>query len=63
MENLFRRESLKFDGTNYENWKDKIKTHLLCMGLGYWIVAKESKNIAKEDNLETCIEERREAFM
>ena len=53
MENLFRKESPRFDGTNYDSWKDKMKTRLLCMGLGYWLVTKTSKNIVEEENLET----------
>ena len=40
-----------------------MKTHLLCMGPGYWLVTKTSKNIAEEDNLESCTEEQREVFM
>ena len=57
MVNLFRKESPKFDGTNYDNWKDKMKTHLLCMGPGYWHVTKVSKDIVEEDNLESCTKE------
>ena len=38
MENMFKKESPKFDGTNYDSQKDKMKTHLLCMGQGYWLV-------------------------
>ena len=63
MVNLFRKESPRFDGTSYDSWKDKMKTHLLCMGPRYWLVTKTSKNIAEEDNLETCTEEQREVFM
>ena len=40
-----------------------MKTHLLCMGLGYWLVTKVSKDIVREDNLEICTEEQREVFM
>ena len=40
-----------------------MKTHLLCMGTGYWLVTKASKNIAKEDNLETYTKEQRVVFM
>ena len=40
-----------------------MKTHLLCMGPRYWLVTKTSKNIAKEDNLETYTDEQREVFM
>ena len=40
-----------------------MKTHLLCMDLGYWLVTKVSKDIVEEDNLEKCIEEEREVFM
>ena len=34
-----------------------MKVHLLCMGPGYWLVTKTSKNIVEEDNRETCTEE------
>ena len=61
--NPFKMESPRFNGTNYDSWKDKMKTHLLCMGLGYWLVTKTSKNIPEEDNLETCTKEQREVFM
>ena len=63
MENMFRKESLKFDGTNFDNQKDKIKTHVLCMGPRYWLVTKVSKDIMKEENLESCTEKQREVFM
>ena len=63
MVNIFTKESPKFDGTNYDSWKDKMKTHLLCIGPRYWLVKKLSKNIVEEDNLENCIEEQREVFM
>ena len=56
---MFRKESPRFDGTNYDRQKDKMKTHLLYMGPGCWLVTKTSKNIADEDNLETCTEEQR----
>ena len=59
MVKMFRKESLKFDGTNFNSWKDKMKTHLLCMGLGYWLVTKVSKDIMEEDDLESCFEEKR----
>ena len=57
MVNLFRKESPRFDGTNYDSWKDKMKTHLLCMGLGYWLVNKTSINIVEEDHLQTYAKE------
>ena len=40
-----------------------MKTHLLCMGAGYWLITKVSKDIVEEDNLESCTEEQREVFM
>ena len=40
-----------------------MKTHLLCMGPRYWLVIKASKNITKEENLESCTKEQRELFM
>ena len=63
MENIIRKESPRFDGTNYDSWKNKMKTHLLYMGPRYWLVTKTSKTIAKEDHLETYTEEQREVFM
>ena len=63
MAKLFRKESLKFDGTNYDSWKDKMKTHLLYMGLGYWLITKVSKDIVEEDNLESYTKEQREVLM
>ena len=57
MENLFKKESPKFDGTNYDNQKDKMKTHLLCMGPRYWLITKVSKDIVEEDKLESCTKE------
>ena len=33
------------------------------MGPRYWLVTKVSKDIVEEENLESCIEEQREAFM
>ena len=63
MANIFRKESPKFDGTNFGSQKDKMKTHLLCMGPGYWLVTKASKEIVEEDDLESCTEEQREVFM
>ena len=63
MEKIFKKDSLKFDGTNYDSQKDKVKTHLLCMGLGYWLLTKSDKTIVGEDNLENCIEEQRDIFM
>ena len=63
MKNLFRKESLKFDDTNYDSWMDNMKTHLLCMGRGYWLVTKVSKDIVEEDIIESCTKEQREVFM
>ena len=51
MAKIFKKESSKFDGTNYDSWKDKMKTHLLCMGPGYWLITKVAKDIVEEDNL------------
>ena len=63
MENIFRKGGPKFDATNYDSWKEKMKTHLLCMGLGYWILTKSEKKIIEEKELETCTEADRDLFM
>lgn len=61
--NMFRKDSPKFDGINYGSQKEKMKTHLLCMGLRYWILTKLVKTIIKEKDLEACTEEKRDLFM
>ena len=50
----FRKESPKFGGVNFDSWKEKMKTHLLCLGPSYWLITKNDKTIIEEDNLETC---------
>ena len=63
MVNMFRKDSPGFDGANYDSWKEKMKTHLLCMGLGYWLLTKRNKEIIKEEKLEECSEVERDLFM
>ena len=63
MVNLFRKDSPRFDGANYDNWKEKMKTRLLCMGLGYLILTKIEKTIVEEGKLEECSEPKRDLFM
>ena len=63
MENIFRKDSPRFYGYIYENWKEKMKNHLLCMCLGYWLLTKSEKTIVKEDNIEECSEAERDLFM
>ena len=40
-----------------------MKTHLLYLGLGYWLITKNDKTIIEEDNLETCTSDERDLFM
>ena len=47
MENIFRKDSPIFDGENCDIWKEKMKTHLLYMGLGQWIVMKGKNKIVE----------------
>ena len=63
MESMFRKDSPKFDGTNYDRWKEKMKIHLLCMGSRYWILRKSEKKIIKEKDLETCTKVETDLFM
>ena len=63
MANISRKDSLKFDGTIYDRLKEKMKKHLLRMGLGYQILTKSEKTIITESALETCTEDERELFM
>lgn len=63
MMNLFRKDSPRLDGANYDSWKEKMKTHLLCMGSGYWLLTKSEKTIVKEQKIEECSKEERDLFM
>ena len=63
MVSMFRKDSLNFDGTNYDSCKEKMKTHFLCMGLGYWILTKSTKTIIDERDLENCTKGERDFFM
>ena len=60
---FLREKSLKFDGVNYDNWEKMMKTHLLCMGLGYWLITKSKKIVIEEKDLETCDEAQKDLFM
>ena len=63
MVNIFRKDTPRFDGAKYDSWKEKMKTCLLCMGLGYWILTKSKKTIVVKKNLEACNEDERDIFM
>ena len=53
----FRKESLRYDGVNCDSWKEKMKTHFLCMGLGYWLITKKRKEVTNEEKIDECSEE------
>ena len=63
MTNMFRKDSLRFDGANYDSWKENIKSHLLCMDLGYCLLKKAKKVIIQESKVEECSEGERDLFM
>lgn len=63
MVNMFKKDSVKFGGTTYVNWKEKMKTNLLYMGLGCWILKKFAMAIIEEKDLETCTKIERNIFM
>ena len=49
METIFRKDSPRFYRANYDTWKENMKTHPLCMGLGYWILTKGNKKIVESN--------------
>ena len=63
MANLFRKDSPIFDGANYDSCKEKMMTHLLCMGPSFQLLTKGSKTIVKEEKPKECSEEERDMFM
>ena len=63
MVNLFKKDSHRFDGVNYDSWKENMKTNLLCMGPEYWFLMKVKKKFFDESKLEECNETERDMFM
>ena len=59
----FRKESPKFHGVNFDSWKERMKTHLLCLGPSYWLITKNEKTIIEEDNLEAGTKDELDLFM
>lgn len=47
----FRKGSPKFDDENYENWKEKMNTHFLCMRIDYWLIKRDSKTMIEDKYL------------
>ena len=60
MENIFIKDSPKFDGVNYDSWKEKMKTLLLYMVPDYWLLMNVVEMIMKEEKLEECSEAKRD---
>ena len=63
MESIFKKYSPRFDGANYDIQKEKMKTHLLFMGLGYWILKNSKKTIVEDEKLQNCSEVERDLFI
>ena len=59
----FRKEIPKFDGVNYDSWKEQMKTNSLCMGPGYQLLTKSDQAIVEEDKLEECNQVEIDLFM
>lgn len=62
MENMLRKDSLKFNGTNYDRWNEKMKIHLLCMDPEYWILTRSVKIIIAEKDLKNFTKVERDLF-
>lgn len=41
----FKKDSLRFYGTNYTLWKSQIHVYLRCIGEEYWKITKNSYNV------------------
>lgn len=55
----YKKDSPRFDGTNYTLWKNHMECHLQCMGMQYWIMA--SKRYTPPQNGPRTIDEIRDA--
>jgi hypothetical protein len=43
----YRKESLRFYGTNYSIWKNRMECHLKCLSDAYYRITKTKYNIPK----------------
>ena len=59
----FKKESLKFDGINYDSWKEKMKTHMLCIDPKLWQVTVNKKTMIREDEIDSCEKIEKDLFM
>ena len=58
----YRKNNPKFDGYNYDSLKNKMRTHLICLGIDYWMITKNQVNIKIENELSSCTDEDRRVF-
>lgn len=52
-----------FDGVNFDNKKENMKTHFLYMGSKYWLMTKNGKTMVEERKLEEYNEVERYLFI
>lgn len=57
-----RKDSPKYDGMNYENWKNKTRNHTIYIGFEYWLITKIKEDIKIKDELESSIQVERKKF-
>ena len=52
----------RFDGDSYESWKRKMRTHLICIVINYWLVKNDKTIVKNESNISSCIDEESKIF-
>lgn len=58
----YMKESPKFDGDNYDNWKNNMRTYLINMGIDYYLITKNEIDIKIESMLSWCTNEKNKLF-
>lgn len=56
------KEIPKFNAENFDNWKNKMRTHLIYMGIHHWMIKKNEKKLVEESNLASALDDDKKLF-
>ena len=58
----YKKKSPKFHGENFDNWKNKMRTQLICMGIDHWMITKNEKQLVEEATLTSASDDDKKSF-
>lgn len=58
----YRKDSPKFYPENFDSWKNKMRTHLFCLGIDYWLITRNKVAIKTKDELTIATEDEKKIF-